>query len=180
MQMLLEARTNPMRVTAEAPERSIYWGDLHSHGRHSHDGVGRDPFTYARNIAAFNSAAAQIGLFALAFGVLLTGPGPISLDRAFFGGSPRPEPPAPKPEPRPVSRLGVAPTPPPRPNCPTTTGTRRPSSTSVSSPMGSGPPARPSSAYKHWPSRSEPQTSIAFENNATCTDIEFNITTYEP
>jgi uncharacterized membrane protein YphA (DoxX/SURF4 family) len=41
----------------------------------------------AANIAAFNTLLAQLGLFALAFGVLLTGPGPLSIDRILFGPS---------------------------------------------------------------------------------------------
>ena len=48
---LFKATSNPMQVFDELPERQIYWGDLHSHSRYSHDGVGRDPFPYARHIA---------------------------------------------------------------------------------------------------------------------------------
>jgi uncharacterized membrane protein YphA (DoxX/SURF4 family) len=45
-------------------------------------------FTTARGadgFALFNQVFAQAGLFVLAFGILLTGPGPLSLDRLFFG-----------------------------------------------------------------------------------------------
>ena len=47
---LFKALSNPMQVFAVEPEQQIYWGDLHSHSRYSHDGVGRDPFTYARYV----------------------------------------------------------------------------------------------------------------------------------
>lgn len=39
---------NPTEVTAEMPDRQLYWGDLHSHTHFSWDGVGRDAFNYAR------------------------------------------------------------------------------------------------------------------------------------
>ena len=45
---ILRTRTNPMQVFAEAPAERIYWGDLHSHTRHSFDGVGDGVFDYAR------------------------------------------------------------------------------------------------------------------------------------
>jgi uncharacterized membrane protein YphA (DoxX/SURF4 family) len=44
------------------------------------------PFTFADNITNFNTAVVQMSLFVLAFGVLLTGPGPLSIDRMLFGG----------------------------------------------------------------------------------------------
>ena len=44
------------------------------------------PFTFAENITAFNAAYCQLGLGLLAFGIFLTGPGPLSLDRLLFGG----------------------------------------------------------------------------------------------
>lgn len=43
------------------------------------------PWTYAENTGAFNTMFSQLGLGVLALGILLTGPGPISLDRLFFG-----------------------------------------------------------------------------------------------
>lgn len=43
--------SNPIKVTAEAPQRQIYWGDLHSHSHVSKDGVGRNPFVFARDHA---------------------------------------------------------------------------------------------------------------------------------
>ena len=49
-----------------------------------------DPFTFAENIGAFNTLYSQAGLFVLAFGIFLTGPGPLSLDRLLFAaGKPR-------------------------------------------------------------------------------------------
>lgn len=51
---LLRARGNPMRVHREAPAERIYWGDLHSHTRHSFDGVGSGAFDYARRIAGLD------------------------------------------------------------------------------------------------------------------------------
>ncbi len=46
-----------------------------------------DPRVFAENIQQFNTAGIQLSLFVLAFGILLTGPGPLSLDRLLFGGS---------------------------------------------------------------------------------------------
>ncbi|TVQ53820.1 MAG: DoxX family protein [Phycisphaerales bacterium] len=43
-----------------------------------------DPFTFAENIGAFNTLYSQAGLFVLAFGIFLTGPGPLSMDRLLF------------------------------------------------------------------------------------------------
>jgi uncharacterized membrane protein YphA (DoxX/SURF4 family) len=45
-----------------------------------------NPFTFGENIMAFSTLFNQLGLFVLAFGVFVTGPGPLSLDRALFGG----------------------------------------------------------------------------------------------
>ncbi len=44
----LQAQSNPTEVLAKRGERSLYWGELHSHTRYSWDGVGRFPFEYAR------------------------------------------------------------------------------------------------------------------------------------
>jgi uncharacterized membrane protein YphA (DoxX/SURF4 family) len=38
------------------------------------------------NFKLFNTVFVQLGLFVLAFGVFLTGPGPLSFDRILFGG----------------------------------------------------------------------------------------------
>ena len=51
---LLRARSNPMQVFGEAPEARIYWGDLHSHTRHSFDGVGTGVFDYARYVSGLD------------------------------------------------------------------------------------------------------------------------------
>ncbi len=51
---LLRAWSNPMKVHREAPAERIYWGDLHSHTRHSWDGVGDRAFEYARNVSGFD------------------------------------------------------------------------------------------------------------------------------
>src|SRR5262249_11057883 len=42
---------NPIRVFAREPEAKTYWGELHSHSSISADGIGKDPFTYARDAA---------------------------------------------------------------------------------------------------------------------------------
>ena len=46
--------------------------------------ISMSPFAFAADIARFNALFAQLGLFVLAFGVFLTGPGPLSLDRILF------------------------------------------------------------------------------------------------
>ena len=51
---ILRTRSNPMRVFAEAPAERIYWGDLHSHTRHSFDGVGDGAFDYARYVSGLD------------------------------------------------------------------------------------------------------------------------------
>ena len=51
---ILRARSNPMQVFREAPAEQIYWGDLHSHTRHSWDGVGDGVFDYARYVAGLD------------------------------------------------------------------------------------------------------------------------------
>ena len=50
-----------------------------------------DPREFALNIEHFNTAYCQAGLFVLAFGVFLTGAGPLSIDRILFGGPRRVE-----------------------------------------------------------------------------------------
>jgi len=45
------------------------------------------PWTFAEDLLHFQSAYLQVSLFVLAFGIFLTGPGPLSLDRILFGGS---------------------------------------------------------------------------------------------
>lgn len=86
------------------------------------------PFAFAQDIPKFSTACAQLGLFVLAFGVCLTGPGPLSIDRFLAGrresrGHADPEPapapvrsvPAPRP-PAPAAALPreSRPVPPPR------------------------------------------------------------------
>ncbi len=51
---ILRTRSNPMQVFAEAPAERIYWGDLHSHTRHSFDGVGDGAFDYARYVSGLD------------------------------------------------------------------------------------------------------------------------------
>ena len=51
---ILRTRGNPMQVFAEAPAERIYWGDIHSHTRHSFDGVGDDAFDYARYVSGLD------------------------------------------------------------------------------------------------------------------------------
>ena len=51
---ILRTRGNPMQVFAEAPAERIYWGDLHSHTRHSFDGVGDGVFDYARYVSGLD------------------------------------------------------------------------------------------------------------------------------
>lgn len=51
---ILKATTNPIRVNQREPERSVYWGDLHSHSRYSWDGVGAASFDYARHVSALD------------------------------------------------------------------------------------------------------------------------------
>ncbi|MPY90669.1 MAG: DUF3604 domain-containing protein [Luteitalea sp.] len=48
---ILQTVGNPMMVHESPPERRIYWGDLHSHSHYSWDGVGRNPYEYARDIS---------------------------------------------------------------------------------------------------------------------------------
>ena len=51
---ILRTRGNPMQVFAEAPAERIYWGDLHSHTRHSFEGVGDGVFDYARYVSGLD------------------------------------------------------------------------------------------------------------------------------
>ena len=53
---LLQAVGNPMQVFDEAPADRLYWGDLHSHTRHSYDavGVGDAAFEYARYVSGLD------------------------------------------------------------------------------------------------------------------------------
>jgi putative oxidoreductase len=44
-----------------------------------------NPFLFAENIGSYQTVVTQLGLFVLAFGILLTGAGPVSLDRLLFG-----------------------------------------------------------------------------------------------
>ncbi len=47
--LALSARGNPIRVWDQPPAERVYWGDLHSHSEVSKDGIGANPFTYARD-----------------------------------------------------------------------------------------------------------------------------------
>lgn len=56
-----------------------------------------------KDLGQFNMLFCQLGLFVLAFGVFLTGPGRLSVDRMLFGRSaPPPQPIVPPPSPRPM------------------------------------------------------------------------------
>ena len=44
-------RGNPVRVLTHEPAIKTYWGELHSHSSISADGLGNDPYTYARDPA---------------------------------------------------------------------------------------------------------------------------------
>lgn len=44
-------RGNPVRVFVREPAVKTYWGELHSHSSISADGLGNDPYTYARDPA---------------------------------------------------------------------------------------------------------------------------------
>lgn len=46
----LYAVGGPIRVFAQRPETSIFWGDLHSHSDLSKDAIGRGDFAYARDV----------------------------------------------------------------------------------------------------------------------------------
>lgn len=51
---IFKAKANPIRVNEREPELKTYWGDLHSHSRHSWDGVGTTSFEYARHVSALD------------------------------------------------------------------------------------------------------------------------------
>ena len=51
---ILRAVSNPMRVHQKPPAKRIYWGDLHSHTRHSWDGVGDRAFEYAQRVSGLD------------------------------------------------------------------------------------------------------------------------------
>jgi len=51
-------RGNPVRVFAREPAVKTYWGELHSHSSISADGLGNDPYTYARVPARLDFFAA--------------------------------------------------------------------------------------------------------------------------
>jgi hypothetical protein len=48
------AKSNPVEILPDSPRMKVYWGDLHSHSRISHDGLGADPFGYARYASALD------------------------------------------------------------------------------------------------------------------------------
>jgi hypothetical protein len=54
----LMVRGNPIRVTATEPALKTYWGEMHSHSSISADGIGHDPFPYARDAAHLDFFAA--------------------------------------------------------------------------------------------------------------------------
>jgi hypothetical protein len=54
----MTVKGNPIRVSATEPNLKTYWGELHSHSSISADGIGIDPFTYARHAAHLDFFAA--------------------------------------------------------------------------------------------------------------------------
>ena len=52
--MDMRAASNPVWVVPQTPADRIYWGDLHSHAVYSFDGIGWDPFAYAREVSALD------------------------------------------------------------------------------------------------------------------------------
>lgn len=46
----LQAAGGPIRVHATPPAQRVYWGDLHSHSDDSKDGIGHNPWAYARDV----------------------------------------------------------------------------------------------------------------------------------
>jgi len=51
---LLEADSNPIQALESMPRERILWGDLHSHSHYSWDGVGHQPFDYARYVSGLD------------------------------------------------------------------------------------------------------------------------------
>ncbi|MCI0693000.1 DUF3604 domain-containing protein [candidate division KSB1 bacterium] len=51
---LWQVRSNPIEVLAETPRYQVFWGDLHSHSRNSHDGHGTNNFQKARDVACLD------------------------------------------------------------------------------------------------------------------------------
>lgn len=78
------------------------------------------PFEFALEIPRYNTVVSQLSLFVLAFGLLLTGAGPVSIDRIIFGGGsgvPK-DAPGPAPTPAPQHAAPYAATPPPTQSAP--------------------------------------------------------------
>ncbi|MBI1390994.1 MAG: DUF3604 domain-containing protein [bacterium] len=50
----LETRSNPCETFDSPPGENILWGDLHSHTHYSWDGVGYNPFEYARDVSGLD------------------------------------------------------------------------------------------------------------------------------
>jgi len=48
-------RSNPVRVSTDASR--VFWGDIHAHTGLSHDGQGRTPYGYARDVSGLDFAA---------------------------------------------------------------------------------------------------------------------------
>ncbi len=51
---VLNATSNPIRVTPERAGDNIYWGDIHSHTQFSWDGVGANNFEHARYVTGLD------------------------------------------------------------------------------------------------------------------------------
>jgi hypothetical protein len=45
------AESNPVHISAGAVEEKLYWGDVHAHSEMSKDGMGEEPFRYARDVS---------------------------------------------------------------------------------------------------------------------------------
>ncbi len=54
----LTALSDPIRVLDQWPELQLFWGDLHSHSAYSMDGMGINPFDYARDVQRLDFYAA--------------------------------------------------------------------------------------------------------------------------
>ncbi len=48
-----KGKSNPVLISENA-DRKIFWGDIHSHSQWSHDGIGTEPFAYARDTAGLD------------------------------------------------------------------------------------------------------------------------------